>query len=76
MVMFDINMCLKINLGILYRYFIVLREIYQNVCPEVPRNPQDVIFPDAKGGVKYNISGIPGNRGTNVLVYFPRRNEM
>ena len=34
---------------ILYRYFIALREIYQNVCPEVPGNPQDVIFPDAEG---------------------------
>ena len=61
---------------ILYRYFIALREIYQNVCPEVPGNPRDVIFPDAEGGGKYNISGIPGNRGTNVLVYFPRSNEI
>ena len=34
---------------ILYRYFIALREIYQNVCPEVPGNPRDVIFPDAEG---------------------------
>ena len=34
---------------ILYRYFIALREIYQDVCPEVPGNPQDVIFPDADG---------------------------
>ena len=25
---------------------------------------------------KYNISGIPGNLGTNVLVYFPRSNEI
>ena len=61
---------------VLYRYFIALREIYQNVCPEVPGNPRDVIFPDAEGGGKYNISGIPGNRGTNVLVYFPRSNEI
>ena len=61
---------------LLYRYFIALREIYQNVCPEVPGNPRDVIFPDAEGGGKYNISGIPGNRGTNVLVYFPRSNEI
>ena len=52
---------------ILYRYFIALREIYQNVCPEVPDNPRAVI---------YNSSGIPGNRGTNVLVYFPRSNEI
>ena len=64
-------------LQILYRYFIALREIYQNVCPEVPGNPWDVIFPDAeRGGGKCNISGIPGNRGTNVLVYFPRSNEI
>ena len=34
---------------ILYRYFVALREIYQNVCPEVPGNPRDVIFPDAEG---------------------------
>ena len=61
---------------ILYRYFIASREIYQNVCPEVPGNPRDVIFPEADGGGKYNISGIPGNRGTNVLVYFPRSNEI
>ena len=27
-------------------------------------------------GGKYNVSGIPGNRGTNVLVYFPRSNKM
>ena len=33
---------------ILYRYFIALREIYQNVCPEVPGNPRDVIFPEAE----------------------------
>ena len=46
------------------------------LCPEVPGNPWDVIFPDEKGGEKYNISGIPGNRGTNVLVYFPRSNEI
>ena len=39
-------------------------------------NSRDVIFPDAEGGGKYNISGIPGNRGTNVLVYFPRSNEI
>ena len=44
---------------LLYRYVIALKEIYQNVCPEVPGNPRDVIFPDAEG-----------NRGTNVLVYF------
>ena len=25
---------------------------------------------------KYNISGIPGNLGTNILVYFPRSNEI
>ena len=62
--------------NILYRYFIALREIYQNVCPEVPKNPRDVIFPDAEGVGKYNISGIPGNQGTNVLVYFPRSNEI
>ena len=60
----------------LYRYFIALRERYQNVCPEVPGSPRDVIFPDAEGGGKYNISRIPGNRGTNVLVYFPRSNEI
>ena len=39
-------------------------------------NPRDVIFPDAEDGGKYNISGIPGNRGTNALVYFPRSNEI
>ena len=61
---------------ILYRYFISLREIYQNVCPKVPGNPRDVIFPDAVGVGKYNISEIPGNRGTNVLVYFPRSKEI
>ena len=61
---------------ILNRYFIAFREIYQNVCPEVPGNPRDVIFPDAEGGGKYNISGIPGNRGTNVLVYFPKSNKI
>ena len=44
--------------------------------PRFPGNPRDVIFPDAVGGGKYNISGIPGNRGTNVLVYFPRSNEI
>ena len=65
--------CVRIGkVDILYRYFIALREIYQNVCPEVPGNPRDVIFRDVKVGGKYNISGIPGNRGTNVLVYFPR----
>ena len=64
------------HFNLLYRYFIALREIYQNVCPEVPGNPRDVIFPDAEGGGKYNISGIPGNRGTNVLVYFPKSNEI
>ena len=57
---------------ILYSYFIALREIYQNVYPKVPGNPRDVIFPDAEGGGKYNNSGIPGNQGTNVLVYFPK----
>ena len=61
---------------LLYRYFIALRDIYQNVCPEVPRNPRDVIFPDAEGGGKYNISGISGNRGNNNLVFFPRSNEI
>ena len=30
----------------------------------------------SRGVGKYNISGIPGNRGTNVLVYFPRSNEI
>ena len=59
----------------LYSYFIALREIYQNVRPKVPGNPRDVIYPDAEGGGTYNISGIPGNRGTNVLEYFPRINE-
>ena len=53
---------------ILYRYFIALREIYQNVSPEVSGNPWDVIFPDAAGGGQCNISGIPGNRVTNVLI--------
>ena len=61
----------------IYRYFIASREIYHNVCPEVPGNPRDVnIFPDAEGREKYNISGIPGNPGTNILVYFPRSNEI
>ena len=62
--------------SILYRYFIALREIYQNVCLEVPGNPRAVIFPNAAGVGKYNFSGIPGIRGTNVLVYFPRSNEI
>ena len=44
--------CIELN-WLLYRYFIALREIYQNVCPEVP-----------------------GNLGTNCLVYFPRSNEI
>ena len=35
-----------------------MREIYQKVCPEVPGILRDVIFPDAEGGGKYNISGI------------------
>ena len=52
--------------NILYRYFIALREIYQNVCPEVPGNPRDVIFPDAEGRGKYNISGIPGSAEGNI----------
>ena len=69
----DVNWSQFILLKILYRYFIALREIYQNVCPEVPGNPRDVIFPDAEGGGKYNISGIPDNRGTNIL---PRSNEI
>ena len=47
-------------------------EVYQNVCPEVPGNPRDVIFPDDEGGGKYNISVIPGN----VLVYFTRSYEI
>ena len=29
-----------------------------------------------KGVGKYNISGIPGNLGTNILVYFPQSNEI
>ena len=53
---------------ILYRYFIALREIYQNVCSEIPRNP--------KGRGKYNISGIPGSGGTNIQVYFERNKEI
>ena len=61
---------------ILYRYFIASWEIYQNVCPEVPGNPWDVIFPDAKGIGKYDISGIPENQGTSILVYFLRNNEI
>ena len=61
---------------ILYRSFIASRKIYQNVCPEVPGNPRDVIFPVAFGVGKYNISRIAGNRGTNILVDFPRSNEI
>ena len=64
--LFNISDCLKENL--LYSYFIALREIYRNVCPEVPGDPFGV--------GKCNISGIPGNRGTNVLVYFPRSNKI
>ena len=62
----------------IYRWFIALREIYQNVYPEVPGNPWDVtcIFPNAEGGGKYNISGITRNLWTNVLVYFPRSKEI
>ena len=66
----------KVVILSLYRYFIALREIYRNVCPEVPGNPRDVIFPDAFGVGKYNILEIPRNRRTNVLVYFPRSNEI
>ena len=69
-IMINIQSAINSNIILLYRYFIALREIYQNVCPEVHGNPGDVIFPDDEGGGKYNISGIPGNRGTNVLVYF------
>ena len=35
-----------------------MREIYQNVCPEVPGNPRDVIFPDAEGGGKYGSGSV------------------
>ena len=31
--------------GIHYTDFVALREIYQNVCPEFPENPRDIIFP-------------------------------
>ena len=70
-------LCYLYNIDILYRYFIAtcMRDIYQNICPEVPGNPRDVIFPDAEGGGTYNISGIPGNLGTNILVNFPHSNE-
>ena len=46
-----------------------MREINQNVCPKVPGIPA-VVIPDAEGGGKYNISGIPGNRGT-IYIYCP-----
>ena len=59
--------------SLLYRYFIALREIYQNVCPEVPGNPRDVIFPDAEGGGKYNISGIPGEPRDKRSGIFPEK---
>ena len=59
--------------SILYRYFIALREIYQNVCPEVPGNPRDVIFPNAKGEGKYNISGIPLEPRDKRFDIFPEK---
>ena len=41
-------------------------------------NPWDVVFPYAKveGVWKYNLSGIPGNLETNILVYSPQSNEI
>ena len=62
----DLMLCINV---ILYRYFIALRDIYQNVFPEVPGNPRDVIFPDAEGGGKYNISGIPRNGGKRSGIF-------
>ena len=46
--------------------------------PRFPGIPEMLYFPTPKadGNILYiiNISMIPGNRGTNVLVYFPRSN--
>ena len=64
------------NILMLYSYFIALTEIHRKVCPEVPWNPREFIFSDAEDGGKYNISGIPGNRGTNVLVWYISREAM
>ena len=56
---------------LLYRYFIALREIYQNVCPEVPGNPLDVIFlpvPKVEGNItSQGFQGIGGQ--TNLYIY-------
>ena len=40
----------------LYRYFIALREIYQNGFPKVPGSPLDVLFPYVEGEGKYLTS--------------------
>ena len=56
---------------LLYRYFIASREIYQNVCPEVPGNPRDLLFPDAEGGGKYDNQGFQGTEG-QMFWYFSR----
>ena len=56
-------------LKILCSYFTALREIYRNVCSEVPGNPRGVIFTDAEGGGKYNISGIREDKRSGI---FPR----
>ena len=44
--------------------------------PRFPGIPDMLYLPDAESGGKYNISGISGNRGKNVLVYFTRSNEI
>ena len=45
--------------------------------PGFPGIPEMLYFTPPLADVgKYSISGIPGNRGTNVLVYFLRNNEI
>ena len=45
-------------------YFIAFREIYQNICPEVPRNPWDVIqFPTPKASGNITSQGFLGTSG-------------
>ena len=45
-----------------------LRKYTRTFVPRFPGIPEMLYFPtSAKGGVKYNISGIPGNPGTNIF---------
>ena len=57
----------------LYRYFIVLREIYQNVCPGVPGNPRDVIYFLTPKGTILHLRDSQEPRDKNVYVLYPKK---